>query len=152
MKRYIMFVCLSVLMLEYAAAQSLMYVTVKSVQLKASTDLFAADQGTLVYGNQVTVLQEKGRWTEVRSSQSALRGWMASAGLTSKRIVASGGAASASASELALAGKGFSEAVEQVYQQDSALDYTLVDAMEIQYVSRQELQNFLTQGHLIIEE
>ncbi|MDR2535884.1 MAG: hypothetical protein LBD29_07635 [Treponema sp.] len=155
MKRYIILGLWSALVVGGAVAQSLqgaaMYVAVKSVQLKASTALFAANQGSLEYGNPVAVLQEQGKWVEVRSNQPAVSGWMASAGLTSKRIIPGGGA-SASANELALAGKGFSEAVEQGYQQDDNVDYTLVDRLEAHNVSSQTLYDFLTEGHLITEE
>jgi hypothetical protein len=151
MKRYILLVFLGILVISGVAAQTLrgstMYVSVKSVPLKASTDFWATEQGTLVYGNQVTVLQEKGKWVEVRSAQPALTGWMSATGLTSKRII-SGSSTSASVSELALAGKGFSEEIEQEYKKADELDYTLIDAMEAQQVSNQELRDFLTQGHL----
>lgn len=152
MKRYILFVFLAILIISGATAQTLrgstMYVAVKSVSLKSSTDFWAKVQGTLVYGNQVKVLQEKGKWVEVSSSQPAVKGWMDPTGLTSKRIVSSKGSTSASASELALAGKGFSEEIERAYKNDDALDYTAVDEMENQQVANQELYNFLSEGHL----
>jgi hypothetical protein len=155
-KQKVMLGCLSMLVLGGVSAQSLrgaaMYVAVKSVQLKSSTELFAGNQGTLDYGNQVTVLQEKGKWVEVRCVQPAVSGWMPSAGLTSKRIVSSGGTSTASTRELALAGKGFSEAVEQAYRQDEALDYAAVDALEALYISNQESHSFLVEGHLVTEE
>jgi hypothetical protein len=77
---------------------------------------------------------------------------MKSAGLTARRIVAGGTTTSASASELALAGKGFNEAVEKSYQEESKLDYTLVDMMETQEVSEDDLYSFLVEGHLITGE
>lgn len=152
MKRFIMLGCLSILGISGLAAQALrgstMYVAVKSVPVKSSTDFFASERGTLVYGNQVTVLQEKGKWVEVRSTQPALSGWMSSTNLTAKRIVSSKGATSASASELALAGKGFSKEIEQEYKKEDDLDYTAVDEMETQSVPAQDLKQFLTEGHL----
>lgn len=125
-----------------------MYVAVKTVSLKASTDFFAAERGTLVYGNPVTVLQEKGKWVEVQSAQASLQGWIVSSSLTSKRIISSGTRTSASVQELALAGKGFSEEVETEYRQEGRFDYDAVDAMENLRVSDTALYAFLIDGHL----
>jgi hypothetical protein len=125
-----------------------MYVAAKNVVLKASTEFFAAEQGTLVYGNQVTILQDKGKWVEVQATQSSLQGWLAWSSLTSKRIILSGTRTSASVQELALAGKGFSQEVETVYRQDHGFDYEPIDAMETLQVSETSLYTFLIDGHL----
>jgi hypothetical protein len=151
-----MLIGLSTLILAGAAAQSLtgatMYVAVKSADLKTSTGLFAGKAGTLGYGSQVTVLQESGKMVQVRSIQPALTGWVTTSSLTSKRIVSSGGTATASTKELALAGKGFSEEVEQNYKTADNLDYTQVDAMEQISVAGDQLLQFLTEGHLATGE
>jgi hypothetical protein len=145
-------ILVSILVISSSAAQtphgSTLYVAVKNVAVKASTEFFAAEQGTLVYGNQVTVLQEKGKWVEVHAVQSSLQGWVAWSSLTSKRIIASGTRTSASVQELALAGKGFSREVEIVYRQDHGFDYDPIDAMETLQVSKTSLYTFLTDGHL----
>jgi len=109
MKRYILLMLSGILITGIAASQALrgatMYVSVKSVQLKSSTGLFANTTATLEYGSQVTVLQDQGKWVEVQGTRPGQTGWMAASGLTSKRIVSSAGSAS-SARELALSGKG----------------------------------------------
>jgi uncharacterized SAM-binding protein YcdF (DUF218 family) len=152
MKRWLLFALLTMAVIGGAAAQSLrgktMYVQVKSVAVKASTGFFAGTRGTLQLGDTVTVLQENGKWVEVRSTaRSSLSGWMASSSLTTKRIVASSGT-SASAGEIALAGKGFNQEVENAYKQNGALDYKDIDAMEAQTVPDNVLLNFITEGHL----
>jgi hypothetical protein len=124
-----------------------MYVAVKSAALKSSTWFFAGTRGTLQMGDTVTVLQENGKWAEVRSAAGSLTGWIASASLTAKRVVASG-SASASAGELALAGKGFNQEVENAYKQNGALDYAPIDALEAQNVSVEDLYNFIVEGRL----
>lgn len=153
MKRLIVCTLLGILITGGAAAQSLrgktMYVAVKSAALKSSTGFFASTRGTLQMGDVVAVLQEKGKWVEVRSTaRSSLSGWMASASLTAKRIVASGNSTSASAGELALAGKGFNQEVENAYKQNGALDYGPIDVMEAQSVPTEELYNFIVEGRL----
>ena len=107
-------------------AQSLtgktMYVTAKTIEIKSSTAFFAETLGTLSYGDPVTVLQEYGKWLQIRSSdQSEVSGWVAAASLTTKRIIVSAGTTSASANEIALAGKGFNQEVENAYRQNGTL-------------------------------
>ncbi|MDR2757904.1 MAG: SH3 domain-containing protein [Spirochaetaceae bacterium] len=130
-----------------------MYISTKTAQIKSSTGFFAGTRGTLQYGDQVTVLREQGAWAEVRSvSRTPISGWMKSAGLTARRITSGGSSTSASASELALAGKGFNEEVEKSYQDGKGLDYSLIDQMETQTVSEDELYTFLMEGHLLTGE
>ena len=126
-----------------------MYVAVKSAALKTSTGFFARTAGTLVYGAQITVLAVNGKWAQVRTvSGASLSGWTASSNLTLKHIVVQGDTRSASAKELALAGKGFSQEVEQKYKTGKDVNYDAVDALEKTAVSEQELLNFIEEGHL----
>jgi len=157
MKRNIMTILLCLLVIGGIAAQSLqgktMYVSVKSAELKDSTGLLANVRGIVPYGAEVRVLQEKGRWVEVRAAgPPVLTGWMPSGDLSARRIVVSGTSAYATADELALAGKGFSAEVEAEYKRsasgNNAADYTAIDAMESQTVSGQVLYQFLQEGHL----
>jgi uncharacterized protein YgiM (DUF1202 family) len=151
MKKYLIITALCAGFIVSAAAQSAgaaMYVAVKSAPLKSSTGFFAGTKGTLNLGDTVTVLQVKNKWLEVRSSaRPSLTGWIQSASLTSKRIVASGNQ-SASASELALAGKGFSGDVEKIYQDEAGMDFSSVNSMESQNIPERELYDFVVEGHL----
>jgi uncharacterized protein YgiM (DUF1202 family) len=117
--------------------------------VKSSTGFFARTLGNLTQGTVVTVLQVKGKWVEGRVSPS-LTGWIAGASLTTRRISASG--RSASAGELALAGKGFSAEIEAAYREDENLDYSRIDAMEGITISPQELEAFLIEGRLSMGE
>jgi uncharacterized protein YgiM (DUF1202 family) len=129
----------------------IMYVATKNVELKSSTGFFADTVITLQYGDQVTVVQENGRWMEVKpAKRPSVNGWILTNSLTSKRII-SGAGTSASANELALAGKGFSEEVEQAYKNRggaAAENYAEIDAMETLIVPLQDLYDFLLEGHL----
>ncbi|MDR0877560.1 MAG: SH3 domain-containing protein [Treponema sp.] len=126
-----------------------LYASAKSVALKSSTGFFAKTQGTLSYGEQVTVLQVNGKWVQVQSITGArASGWTASSNLTSKRITSVSSAGSASASEIALAGKGFSEEVENAYKAEGNLNYADVDKTEALSVSEDDLYSFLIEGHL----
>jgi hypothetical protein len=123
-----------------------MYVAVQSVPLKSGTGFFARTVGNLAYAAQVTVVAVNGKWVQVRSG--SLTGWTASSNLSSRRIVAQGNNRSASASEMAMAGKGFSEEVEREYKTGKDLNYSAVDDLEKVKVSDEDLLGFIDEGHL----
>jgi hypothetical protein len=152
MKRIIVLLIFGVFVAGGLSAQfakgATVYAAAKTVTLKSGTGFFAGTRGTLAYGDQATVLQVNGKWAEIRSAAKSINGWTAVSNLTTKRIVATGRAGSASASEIALAGKGFSEEVENAYKAEGNLNYTGVDRTEAQTVSEEELLNFLTEGRL----
>jgi len=127
------------------------WVAVKSAPVKSSTWFFASTRGTLDIGAQVTVLQVSGSWAEIRSdSNSSLSGWTSVNNLSSKRIVSSG--TGASASEVALAGKGFNQEVENSYKTEGNLNYADVDKTEAITVSQDDLYKFVVDGHLVTGE
>jgi uncharacterized protein YgiM (DUF1202 family) len=151
MKRLCALLICSLLLVSALSAQlargGTAYAALKTVQLKSSTGFFAGSRGALAYGEAVTVLQIKGKWAEVRSaSRSSLSGWTHAANLTTRRISSSG--AAATSGELALAGKGFSQEVENAYKATGKVSYTGVDQVETQRVAERDLQAFLTEGHL----
>ena len=127
------------------------WIASKSADLKSSTWFFAGKQGTLAMGDQVTVLQVNGNNAEVRSAaNSSLSGWTSVSNLSARRIVASG--AGASASEVALAGKGFNQDVENAYKADGKLNFADVDKTEAITVSQDALYKFVTDGRLVTGE
>ena len=127
------------------------WVASKSAALKSSTWFFAATRGSLEMASEVTVLQINGNWAEVRSvANRSLSGWTSISNLSARRILPSG--TGASASEIALAGKGFSQEVEDAYRAGSNLNYADVDRTEAITVSQDELYQFVTEGRLITGE
>jgi len=142
--------CAAAVLQAQAIKGGTMYVAAKSIDLKSSTGFFASSRGKLQYGAAVMVLQINGKWAEVRSSAgSPVSGWTATANLSAKRVIASGGGATgATANEVALAGKGFNQEIENAYKSDSHLNYADVDITEAQNVSQQELYDFIVEGRL----
>jgi uncharacterized protein YgiM (DUF1202 family) len=125
------------------------YVTAKSLPLKSGTGFFARTVGTLAYGDSVTVLQVNGRWAQVEyRGRATISGWTAQTNLTTKRIVATGGTGSASSREVAMAGKGFTEEVENVYRETSNADFDAVDLVEAIRVSDEDMLGFISEGRL----
>jgi hypothetical protein len=153
MKKLLLLAAIFLVTAGFAAAQvkkgGSAWVQAKTAALKSSTGFFAPKRGNLSYGDEVQVLQLSGKWAEVRSSKnSSLSGWIALASLSSKRIVASGSGSSATASEIALAGKGFNQEVENAYKAGGQLNYADVDKTEAIVVSGDELRQFIEDGRL----
>jgi hypothetical protein len=153
MKKVIFLIVMSLTAAGFAAAQiaqgGTLYVAVKTAAIKSSTGFFASTRGTLSYGDRVTVLQVSGKFVEVRSANSSLTGWTASANMSARQII-SGNANTLSARETALAGKGFNQEVENAYKTNGALNYADVDRVERITVTEAGLKNFLEEGHLSI--
>jgi len=123
------------------------WISSKTAELKSSTGFFSSVKGTLQMGDEVTVLDTSGNWVEVQSkANAALSGWVAASSLSARRIVSSG--MGASASEIALAGKGFSREVEDEYKRSGDYNFADVDKVEAITVSRDELYKFITEGRL----
>ena len=123
------------------------WVSPKTVELKSSTWFFAGTRGTLQMGDQVVVLQVKGNWAEVRASaNSSLTGWTSEKNLSSRRIAASG--AAVTASEVSMAGKGFSREVEDSYKKQGNYNFADVDKVETNRVPMADLYKFVVDGHL----
>jgi uncharacterized protein YgiM (DUF1202 family) len=123
------------------------WVSVKSVALKSSTWFFAVNRGTVNYADQVTVLQVSGNWAEVRSA-SNITGWIAVSNLSARRIVASATGSTATAAEVAQAGKGFNQEIENAYKAEGELNYADVDRTEQLVVSDEDLLRFINEGRL----
>ena len=124
------------------------WIAVRSVNLKSSTWFFASDRGLVNYADQVSVLQVSGNWAEVRSvGNPSLTGWITLANLSARRLIA-GQRTGATASEVAMAGKGFNQDVENAYRADGNLNYNDVDRTEAIFISMEELLRFITEGRL----
>lgn len=127
---------------DYAPGQVL-YVSVKTV--KSGKNVFA-------YGDKLIVDECNGKKVLVHlADNKSVNGWIPSTSLTKKKIVANknGSHVSASSDELALAGKGFSEAAEELFKSDNPnLDFNIIDKIETISVEQSELDKFIKDGHL----
>ena len=152
----IFFTLLGVLLLNtMAEAQKIMTVQVREGQLRATPSHFGKITAKTYYGDQVTVLEEKGDWKRVSVSNGKGQGWMHESALTGKRTVLTAGRSRAGTSvsqdEIALAGKGFSEEVEKEYRKNNAnLDYAWINRMETIRISPRQMENFVEDGRLVL--
>jgi uncharacterized protein YgiM (DUF1202 family) len=156
MRRSLFIFCLIFFVTGFAAAQvsvgGTLYVSVNTLTLKSGAGFFAGNQGTLNYGDRVMVISVNGRFAEIRSSSnSSIKGWTATANLSAKQIL-SGNTNTASAKEVALAGKGFSREIEDSYKLKEKANYADVDKAEKQSVKEADLKKFIEEGRLAAGE
>lgn len=123
-----------------------LYVAANTVNVRSSSGFFARVLGTLTLGEAVTVQQNQGRWLVVRSA-TGLQGWAPADAFSTRRRVAQPGS-SATVTEFALAGKGFTADLEEIIRAYGELDFSLVYAMEERTICPEELQIFLREGRL----
>lgn len=131
----------------FAKAGDSRYVAVQNAEVRASASSFAKKTGALSYAEEVVIVNEDKNWTQVQSKNNPkISGWISTASLSKRKIVSS--SFSASANELALAGKGFNDEIESEYKKTGGSDYAAVDAMEKQAVSNEEVRKFMVDGLL----
>jgi len=128
----------------FSQARGTRFVAVESADVRASAGFFARNVGALSLGDEVTVLRDSGRWSEVRAG--GLSGWVVSASLSPRRILRAG--AAVTPGEVALAGKGFGREVENEYRRAGGPDFSLVDEMEAMAIPMDELRRFIIEGRL----
>ena len=146
MKRFVLFI--SILFLAVTtlfAKEKKMYVTVKNASVKSGTGFFSEELFSLSYGDSVLLIEEKDSLSKVRNGKCQ-EGWVSSASLSKRKIAKSG--FSASADELALAGKGFSAELENSFKKEKKADYASVNKMESRNVDLNELKQFIKDGGL----
>lgn len=152
MTKKILFIALSALLLSAGllmAATSLK-VRVKSTKLRRSPKFYASSMATLRFGESLEKLSEQDGWIHAQTSAGAT-GWIHSSAVTTPKFTVTAQRTAqeeTSADEVALAGKGFNEQVEQEYRKSTELDYTWVDRMDQMVVTEAEMERFFREGKL----
>ena len=137
----------------FAVGQKMMSVQVKKGEIRSTPSFLGAIVARVSYGDRVYVLEEKGPWVKVAIPERNNEGWIHSSALTEKKIVFTAGAkdvqTSASSNEVALAGKGFNQQVENEFKEKNPkMNYAWINRMEKFVVSEKEIKQFLKQGEL----
>lgn len=146
MKKILFFIAMIACTSFIYAKPKKMYVAAEKTILKSSTSFFAKQLESLDYGQQVFVLETKGKWSKVQPVENAeISGWVSSSLLSKRKLISSFNNFSATTDELALAGKGFS--ASDNWGKASA-DFHSVDEIEKQTISNDELLNFINEGEL----
>lgn len=136
--------------LAVTAATKEMSVSVESGDVRATPNGLGRVVGTLKYTTVVDMIEESGSWCKVVTKDGKVTGWIAAKSLAQGRLKLESGkdvTGGASASETALAGKGFTEQVEKAYKEKNPkVDFAWVDKMLGFKVSQDEVLSFLKQG------
>ena len=127
-------------------------VQAQSAQVRSAPSFLGPVVATVTQGQTVEALAVQGTWQQVRTATGAT-GWIPGSALASPRMSRSTGGPNvdtgASASEMALAGKGFGPEVEAQFRASHAgLDYAWVDKMGRFNVPRPEILRFVQAGGL----
>ncbi len=133
----------------FAATPKQMSVQVKETQVRAAPSFLSKIIEKLAYADKVKVIAEKNGWARVALRSGKGEGWVNLSALTKKTIVLKAGdnvAQSATSGEVALAGKGFNQDVENRYREEEHADYTWVDRMAKFVVTPEQEAAFLKQG------
>lgn len=140
-----------------ALEQRIMVVQVKEAQIRSTPSFLGKIMARSVYGEKVTVMTEKKGWMKVRKNAApGVEGWVHGSALSAVKIILKSGdkssARNSSNPEVALAGKGFNEKIEEGYATShQTLNYSWVDKMEIISPKLEELEQFIVDGNLSIE-
>lgn len=129
-----------------------MSVTVREAELRGAPQFLSRIVGTAEYGERLEVSENRDPWYRLTASDGTV-GWVHSSALTTKKIVLSASDSDvrqgASADEVALAGRGFNERVENEFKEGSNVDYSGIDRMESDYrIDLRTLLSFLEEGGL----
>lgn len=130
-----------------------MSVQVRKSQLRNQPSFLGKPVTKIVYGDKVTIIEEKESWIKVHPARGSIDGWVHISALTAKEIIlkpnSSDITSAASNDEIALAGKGFNQQVEEQFKQNNKnIDFSRIDAMEKIVISQDEKQAFLHNGGL----
>lgn len=132
-----------------AAKAKAKYVTLDPAPLKAKPASAAKKVGTVEYASSVIVIKEEKGWCLIQlSDDQSVEGWIPSSALTDKKIKEKKNATSASADEIALAGKGFNSTIEAVYAEEFEVNFDIVDYIETLGADIDEVVEFARNGEL----
>lgn len=123
-------------------------VQIKEASLYEKPSAISKFLGKVPYGTQLTIVSSQAGWVQVKSDTLG-SGWLRDQAITTKKIALQTGAQASgpSATEVSLAGRGFSEEVEKGYKaKNPNLDYADVDKMEAMGIEDDVLASFLRDG------
>ncbi len=129
-------------------------ISVKTARLRNAPGHLSAIIGHLSYTDEVTVLATRGDFCRVSGTGGT--GWLHRSAISQEDIGLkdSGRDAEIKADdeEVALAGRGFNQQVEERYRSQRGLSFEGVDQMEIRRVDSQALRSFIENGALTMPE
>ena len=144
-------ICVFIILVTLVIAETLM-VKVQTTHLREEPKFYASTVAVLNAGEVVEKISAASGWYQVRTAKGIV-GWLHSSAVqTGKFDLAAMDrplTTKATADEIALAGKGFNEQIEESYRaKHSEANFAAVDRMLKIQVSQNELLKFLKEGGL----
>ena len=128
-----------------------MYTLLNPTPLKEKASALSSKIYELEYGTMVVLAEEKGSWAFVYDSNDySVCGWVPRSALSKKKVTAELSKTTANADEIALAGKGFTSAIEAVYANEYSIDYSDVDFVEKNSIKDDDILDFIQDGKLFV--
>jgi SH3-like domain-containing protein len=143
--------CLFVVFVSIVLADTLV-IKVKSTNLREQPVFYASVLAVLKAGDSVEKLTVQEGWFKVRT-KTGQEGWLHSSSVQEKKLnllaLDKSAKTGATADEVALAGKGFNQQVEEKFKaNNSQISFVWVDRMLKVKVSPAQLKKFLEEGKL----
>jgi len=128
-------------------------VKVRSTALRSGPQFFASSVIALKVGDGLLLVSRQADWIQVKT-EAGQTGWIHQSAVETKKIDilawSKGTKTQATASEVAMAAKGFNKQIEDNYKaKNKAISFVWVDKMGQMTVTRADLQAFLQQGKLV---
>lgn len=123
------------------------WVNVKNAKILDRESAKGKKIATVDYGTELLVLNSSEKFLQVSLADESedWTGYVEKKNTTPRKLKTN---SSATAKEIALAGKGFSAEAEGLYKSETGLDYSAVDQMERIELSYEEISTFLKDGKL----
>ncbi|MDP2913889.1 MAG: SH3 domain-containing protein [Candidatus Aminicenantes bacterium] len=134
------------------AAADIVVVKIQATQLRKNPQFFAPAVVALKAGDKLEKVSEANGWVQVKTS-AGLVGWVHSSAIETPKFALTAAnkdmKTQATATEVALAAKGFNKQVEDSYRaKHSEANFAAVDAMFLVKVSLAQIADFLKKGRL----
>lgn len=142
----------AVLALALALLAETLVVKVQTTSLRKEPKFYSSAVAALKAGDALTKVASQGDWVQVKTAAGVV-GWLHSSAVETRKfnLLAVGGTqkTQASASEVALAGKGFNKQVEDSYKaKNKGANFAAVDRMLRITVAPAEVETFVKKGKL----
>jgi len=146
------FIVGALLLVLLAMAADFVVVKIQVTAVRKTPQFFAPVIAPLKAGDRLEKISESNGWVQVKTVTGVI-GWVHSSALETPKInllaANSTMKTQASASEVALAGKGFNKQVEDSYKaKHGELNFAAVDSMLQVKIPAAEIENFLRKGRL----
>jgi SH3-like domain-containing protein len=139
-----------VLLMPATALATSLSIQVQEGQVRSTPSFFGEIVDKVIYGESVELVKEQGPWRMVNTQRKP--GWIHQSAVSESKVelvTGSNVSEGASGKEIALAGKGFNEDVENAYKAEhQQINFAWVDNMEKFTVKNADIQQFIKQGGL----